>query len=141
MTTSPSTVTASTPEVTKRRISTKTPKTVAKSTLAALVPKVIAVSKPVVNEPDMRKKELIDLAVARSGIKKKYAKPTVEAVLEILGEAISDGRELNLQPFGKLRINRMEEKSNGRVIICKLRQSTVTKPKSNVPETLTSRES
>jgi nucleoid DNA-binding protein len=76
----------------------------------------------------MRKKELIDLVVERSGIKKKDAKPTIEAVLAILGEAIASGRELNLQPFGKLRINRSEEKSNGRVIVCKLRQPLKTQP-------------
>ena len=87
----------------------------------------MVISKPVVSEPDMRKKELIDLAVARSGVKKKDAKPTVEAVLAILGEAIAEGRELNLQPFGKLRINRSEVKPNGRVIVCKLRQSNAAK--------------
>ncbi|OUS34238.1 DNA-binding protein [Rhodobacterales bacterium 56_14_T64] len=73
----------------------------------------------------MRKKELIDLVVERSGIKKKDAKPVVEAMLAVLGEAIGGGRELNLQPLGKLRINRSVERSNGRIIICKLRQSTV----------------
>ncbi|MBL4767212.1 MAG: HU family DNA-binding protein [Rhodobacteraceae bacterium] len=83
----------------------------------------------------MRKKELIDLVVERSGIKKKDAKPTVEAVLAILGEAIASGRELNLQPFGKLRINRTEEKSNGRVIVCKLRQSTAVKTLHEMPVT------
>jgi len=87
------------------------------------MPKVLKVSEPVVAEADLKKRELIDLAVERSGIKKKDAKPVVEALLAILGETLSSGRELNLQPFGKLRINRVEEKSNGRVIICKLRQS------------------
>ncbi|WP_313851320.1 HU family DNA-binding protein [Parasedimentitalea psychrophila] len=72
----------------------------------------------------MRKKELIDLVVERSGIKKKDAKPVVEAMLAVLGEAIGSGRELNLQPLGKLRINRSVERSNGRIIVCKLRQST-----------------
>ena len=77
-----------------------------------------------VEDPAMRKKELIDLVVERSGIKKKDAKPVVEAMLAVLGETVGNGRELNLQPFGKLRINRSEERSNGRIIICKLRQST-----------------
>ncbi|MCA0869715.1 HU family DNA-binding protein [Seohaeicola saemankumensis] len=86
-------------------------------------PKVVTVSEPVVAEPDMKKKELIDLVVERSDIKKKFAKPVVEAMLAVLGEAIAEGRELNLQPLGKLRINRAEEKSNGRVIVCKIRQS------------------
>ena len=109
------------------------PKTVVKATPKVTAPspnpKVVSTLKPVVSEPDMRKKELIDLAVARSGVKKKDAKPTVEAVLAILGEAIADGRELNLQPFGKLRINRSEMKPNGKVIVCKLRQSNAAKEK------------
>lgn len=71
---------------------------------------------------DLRKKELIDLVVARSGVKKKDAKPVVEAMLAVLGDSVAEGRELNLPPFGKLRINRTVEKPNGRITICKLRQ-------------------
>ncbi|WP_246079286.1 HU family DNA-binding protein [Parasedimentitalea maritima] len=78
---------------------------------------------PVVSAPEMRKKELIDLVVERSGVKKKDAKPVVEAMLAVLGETIGEGRELNMQPLGKLRINRSEMRNNGRVIICKIRQS------------------
>lgn len=100
----------------------------------AALPKVVTVSSPVVSDPDMKKKELIDLVVARSGIKKKDAKPVVEAVLAVLGETISDGRELNLQPFGKLRINRVLEKSNGRIIVCKLRQSLPLKTSPTSPD-------
>ncbi|NDW43649.1 DNA-binding protein [Ruegeria sp. PrR005] len=72
----------------------------------------------------MRKRELIDLVVARSEVKKKFAKPAVEAMLAILGEAISDGRSLNLSPMGKLKVNRSTDKGTGQVIICKLRRST-----------------
>lgn len=90
---------------------------------AAPVPKLVTVSTPVVAEADLKKRELIDLVVEKSGIKKKDAKPVVEAMLAVLGETIAAGRELNLQPLGKLRINRAEEKSNGRIIVCKLRQS------------------
>ncbi|AHD01227.1 integration host factor [Leisingera methylohalidivorans DSM 14336] len=75
----------------------------------------------------MNKKELVGLAVERSGVKKKDAKPVVEAVLALLGEAVAGGRELNLKPFGKLRINRSQERSNGKVFVCKLRQPAVTK--------------
>ena len=44
----------------------------------------------------MRKKELIDLVVERSGLKKKDAKPIIEATLAILGGALADTRELDL---------------------------------------------
>lgn len=73
---------------------------------------------------ELRKRELIDLVVARSEVKKKFAKPAVEAMLAILGEAISDGRSLNLSPMGKLKVNRSTDKGTGQVIICKLRRST-----------------
>ena len=86
-------------------------------------PKLVHVTEQVVTQPDLKKKELIDLVVERSNIKKKDAKPVVEAMLAVLGETIASGRELNLRPLGKLRINRTTDKGNGRVIICKLRQS------------------
>ncbi|SDC89540.1 HU family DNA-binding protein [Ruegeria marina] len=76
------------------------------------------------DDNELRKRELIDLVVARSEVKKKFAKPAVEAMLAILGEAISEGRSLNLSPFGKLKVNRTNEKGNGQVIVCKLRRST-----------------
>jgi len=91
--------------------------------VSAPAPKLASVTDQVVVVPDLKKKELIDLVVARSGIKKKDAKPVVEAMLAVLGETIASGRELNLKPLGKLRINRSTDKGNGRVIICKLRQS------------------
>lgn len=101
--------------------------------IPATKPKLVTVSDPVVSAPDLKKKELIDLVVERSSIKKKDAKPVIEAMLAVLGETIASGRELNLQPLGKLRINRATDKGNGRVIICKLRQSTATKSDRQVP--------
>lgn len=97
--------------------SAKSPEPVVLSTAAA----------PEIAAPDLKKKELIDLVVARAGVKKRDAKPAVEAALAILGEAIAEGRELNLPPLGKLRINRAEDKANGRVTICKLRQNKAPK--------------
>ena len=76
----------------------------------------------VADAPVLRKKELIERVVARSGIKKKDAKPTVEAMLAVLGEALSNGEELNLQPFGKVMINRVIDKPNATVIVAKVRR-------------------
>ncbi len=96
-------------------------------------PTVVKVTGPVVAQADLKKKELIDLVVERSGIKKKDAKPVIEAMLAVLGETIASGRELNLQPLGKLRINRSTDKGNGRVIVCKLRQSNARPKEANPP--------
>ena len=102
----------------------KKPRT--KTTAAELAPKASSMT-DVELGPEMKKKELIDAVVSRSGIKKKDAKPVVEAMLAVLGEALADSRELNLKPFGKVKVNRTKEVPNGKVIIAKVRQ---TKPPS-----------
>lgn len=85
-------------------------------------PVVVKSEAPKVTQPALNKKELIEEAVLRSGVKKKDAKPVVEALLTILGETVAAGRDLNLKPFGKLHLNRSEIRSNGTVHICRLRQ-------------------
>ncbi|UWR24173.1 HU family DNA-binding protein [Sulfitobacter sp. S190] len=77
---------------------------------------------------ELRKKELINLVVERSGIKKKDAKPVVEAMLSVLGEALSENREMVLQPLGRLKIQRAKELSDGRAMVLKLRQKDAKPP-------------
>src|SRR6056297_2551305 len=71
--------------------------------------------------PEMKKQELLDKVVSRSDTRKKFAKPVVEAMLEILGETLAEGRELNLPPLVKLK--RTKEGARARVIVAKIRQS------------------
>ena len=92
-------------------------------------PVVVNEAKPVVAGPQMKKKELIEAVVERSGVKKRYAKPAIEAALAVLGEALDEGRELNLRPFGKMKVQRAKEVANGKVMNVRVRQ-----PK-NAPET------
>lgn len=87
-------------------------------------PAVVDAPHPVILGPVMRKKELIDTVVERSGVKKRDAKPVVEAMLSVLGEALSDSRELNLLPFGKLKVINEKELKNGKMIRVKVRQLT-----------------
>ncbi|WP_259986937.1 HU family DNA-binding protein [Sulfitobacter sp. S190] len=82
----------------------------------------------VVMGQELRKKELINLVVERSGIKKKDAKPVVEAMLSVLGEALSENREMVLQPLGRLKIQRAKELSDGRAMVLKLRQKDAKPP-------------
>ena len=70
----------------------------------------------------LNKKQLIEDVVTRSGIKKKDAKPVVEAMLEVLGEAIAAGKTLNLQPFGKITLQKQNEKASARVSVVRIRQ-------------------
>lgn len=69
------------------------------------------------------KRELIDLVVAASGIKKKAAKPVIEAMLKELGDALSRGETLNLQPFGKANVKRHKDLENAEIIELRLRRS------------------
>lgn len=71
---------------------------------------------------EIKKKDLIDLVVERSGLKKKDAKPAVEAVIDILGELMAEGRDLNLPPLGKVKHQRTRDTANARIIMLKVRQ-------------------
>lgn len=86
-------------------------------------PEVVSDVKSVVTAPELKKRELLDLVAERSGLRKNQIKPAVEAMMEILGEAIAEGRELNLEPFGKLKHQRAKETSNARVTVAKIRQN------------------
>lgn len=91
------------------------------------VPTVSVVTGSVAADADepvvMKKKELFDRVVAASGAKKKDVKPIVEATLKVLGDALSNGEELILPPFGKMKINRQREDNNGEMLILKLRRN------------------
>lgn len=99
----------------------------------APLPKVVKLSAATSAEDMLRKKELIERVVERSGVKKRDARPAVEAVLALLGETLAEGRDVNLPPLGKLRVHRIEEKENARIIVCKLRRNTEAKTAAKDP--------
>ncbi|WP_428541182.1 HU family DNA-binding protein [Profundibacter sp.] len=78
-------------------------------------------AKPV-EVPVLRKKELIERVVVRSGVKKKDAKPAIEAMLAVLGEALAAGEDLNLQPLGKVMVKKTKELPNAKMMVCRIRQ-------------------
>jgi DNA-binding protein HU-alpha len=103
---------------------TKTPKKAAAAPLATVTtPEVVDSEAPRVAAPELRKKELIDTVVARSGIKKRDAKPVIEAMLAILGENVADGRDINIAPMGKIKVTRMKRTTKAQVITMRLRRS------------------
>ena len=79
---------------------------------AVLVPKGEMIKKP----------EFIDRAVDRTDVKRRDAKPAIEAALAVLAEALVKGEELNLPPMGKLRVVKMKDVGDGaKVLTLKLR--------------------
>lgn len=90
----------------------------------AAQPTVVDAPKAVILGPVMRKKELTDTIVTRTGMKKKDVKPVVEQMLAVMGEALGDNRELNLPPFGQLKVRREKTLAKGRMVVAKIRQTT-----------------
>ena len=86
-------------------------------------PEVVVNETPSVSAPELKKKELIDTVVARSGVKKRDAKPVIEAMLAVLGETLADGWELNLAPMGKVKVTRMKKTTKAHVITTRLRRN------------------
>lgn len=125
---------------TARKSAATTSRTAAKPTRATARPEPAQPPAPEPGAPtgqaeddgtaEFRKKEMIDSVLARSGVKKKFAKPVIEAMIEVLGEAIGEGREINLQPMGKIKPQRTKDGPNARVVIAKIRQN---KPGSAAP--------
>ncbi|MEQ5872182.1 HU family DNA-binding protein [Sagittula sp. NFXS13] len=86
-------------------------------------PQIVQVSAlPLVPQPEVKKKELVEAAVARSGVKKRDAKLAIEAALAVLGKALAEGRDLNLLPLGKLKVTGMKRNGNGHIINARVRQ-------------------
>ncbi|MGM0742020.1 MAG: HU family DNA-binding protein [Pseudomonadota bacterium] len=122
----------------KTPASAKTGSTIAKSAKTASVrpapaavtakPELVRDTSVEVAGADLKKRELIDKVVERSGVRKRFAKPAVEAMIDILGEAISEGRGLNLQPLGKLKHQRRKETGNATITVAKIRQSKSASP-------------
>ena len=99
------------------------------SAAAKTAPDVVPDTTPtVVTSTELKKRELIDEVVNRSGVRKKFAKPAIEAMIDVLAEAIAEGREVNLQPFGKIKHQRTKDTSNARITVAKIRQSKTAGP-------------
>ncbi|MEQ3626932.1 MAG: HU family DNA-binding protein [Celeribacter sp.] len=107
----------------------------AKTPVAA--PDVTVVSaEPVVAGPELKKPALIDRVVERSGGKKRDVKPVVEAMLEVLGQALDNGEELVLPPLGKVKLTRRKPLANGEVLTARIRRTGAAKgdPIAQTPE-------
>ncbi len=89
---------------------------------APVTPGVVSESKPEIAAPDMKNKELIDAVVERSGIKRRDAKPAVEAALAVIGEALAEGRDLSLPGFGKVKVKRIKSHPKHRILETRIRQ-------------------
>lgn len=105
----------------KKTTTTATAKAVVQTPVAAPKAMVVETVTAVVADAPIKKPEFIDRVVAETGMKKKDVKPVVEAMLAVLGRALSDGEELTMPPLGKLMIKRVKEAPNAKILTLKLR--------------------
>ena len=98
----------------------------AKTPVAAPDVTVVA-AEPVVAGPELKKPALIDRVVERSGGKKRDVKPVVEAMLDVLGQALDNGEELVLPPLGKVKVTRRKPLANGEVLTARIRRTGAAK--------------
>ncbi|MDF1853863.1 HU family DNA-binding protein [Pseudooceanicola sp.] len=84
---------------------------------------VVVDNVPVGATPELKKSELLDRVAVLSGLKRRDIKATVEATLNVLGEAIGESREMNLQPLGKIKVTRVKSASGSRIVTARFRQS------------------
>ena len=76
----------------------------------------------------VRLKDLIDRVVATLGVKKKDAKPVIEATLKHLGDALEAGEAMILQPLGRIRVNKAKGTASGDMLTVKLKRPGAGKP-------------
>ncbi|SFR36974.1 DNA-binding protein HU-beta [Yoonia tamlensis] len=86
--------------------------------------------------PVLKKPQLFNEVVARTGLKKRDVKPAVEAALAVIGEALARGEELILPPMGKTRIVKSKELGNGAALLTlKFRTAKVHAPAQGTADT------
>jgi DNA-binding protein HU-alpha len=108
----------------------------AKTKPAPAIAKIKAAKTETASDGDgtsLKKKDLIDRVVAASGVKKKDAKPVVEAMLAEMGEALGRGEGLQLLPFGNLRVVKSKDLASGEVVTVKVRRPGPRSPKAAAP--------
>jgi hypothetical protein len=80
---------------------------------------------PAVSVPQgemIKKPEFLDRAVERADVKKREAKPAIEAALAVPAVSLINSEELNLPPMGKLRVVKSKDVGEGaKVLMLKLR--------------------
>jgi len=108
-----------------------TPKTLKPIKATAAIksaPKVVTPMTALVIGPDLKKRELLEQIAERTGQSKNKARPFVDAMIEIMGDAISKWGGLNLPPMGKVKLVRSKDAGNAKVTVAKIRQ---VKPQSD----------
>lgn len=98
----------------------RTPEVVPK-TLPSIAPVISSKSEDQDANKEIKKGEILDRLVARTGMKKGDARSALDAVLGVLGEALDEGADMSLAPLGKIKIARTKDTPNGKMVVCRVK--------------------
>lgn len=68
----------------------------------------------------LKKKDFVDRAAVRAGIRKSDARLAIDATLATLAEALGGGQDLILPPLGRIRVAREKATKKGRMLMLRL---------------------
>ena len=123
------TSTKSSNTVTLKPVARSEPSAPSTAKTSAPRPKVVAGPVPVSSSEMVRKQDFIDAAVARTDVKKRDAKPAIEAALAELVDTLAAGKDVHLPPLGKIKVVKTKDLGNGsQVLTLKLRTMKATDP-------------
>ncbi|NNK79303.1 MAG: hypothetical protein HKP40_11380 [Litoreibacter sp.] len=117
---------------TKSPARSKNPTATAASSAKTAEPRKVVASQPV-TAPDsktesssvetvvLRKKDLLEAVVAKSGLSKGNARRGLEATLDVIAEALADGSEISAAPLAKVRVTREKDTPNGKMLVCRVK--------------------
>ena len=75
----------------------------------------------------VKKPVFLDRVMQMTSVKKREAKPAIEAAMQVLADALEKGEELNLPPLGKLKVVKSKTTPGGaKVLTVKLRTRPAT---------------
>ena len=86
---------------------------VAVPTAKAPAPRVVGANVDMPAGEAVKKAEFIDRVIARGDLKKKDAKPAIEAALAELADILAAGGELVLPPMGKIKAVKVKDLGEG----------------------------
>ncbi len=73
----------------------------------------------------LRKNALLDAVATATGLKKSDVKATIEAALQMMGDALAAGQSLALPPLGRVRVGRQKQTNGGMNYTLKLNRPSV----------------
>jgi len=126
MATTKTTTTKKTTKPAARRTVKVTPKTAADTATEAAdgtvaeMPETAGTSE---KRGDLRMRAYLTAVTERSGLKRRDAKKAIEAALAVLGEAVADGRGVNLPGLGKVKVVKTKKQTNASLFVLRLRQA------------------